>query len=226
MENITIGTRERIILKYLEVLKDLKLILDNTAYLSMHKFTKQHNVSKNLGTVLQKGGIIRLISKGQTSKWEWIGIEPNKYMAEKTLQELNAINNGHREQNKKQKTSVGKRMIDKQDQTKQQVVDYYEIKMFFRLITLKIKPYFKDEPAENSVKTVHSLFARPELINLNEDKRTLYLNLPAVFKTGEGMKIAEYHGIPERTFKMFLTNEDYFKSLAHGFWERKYVGQE
>ena len=55
------ATTEESILKYLQVLKDLKLILDNTSRLSINDFCKKQNVTTNLGVVLRKGGIIKLI---------------------------------------------------------------------------------------------------------------------------------------------------------------------
>jgi hypothetical protein len=80
------------IVKYLSTLKDLHLILKNTSRLSMLKFSETHKVSKNLSTVLQDGGVIKSIKKGKGSEWEWISIEPNRYMAVKVLQELGKRN--------------------------------------------------------------------------------------------------------------------------------------
>ena len=128
---------EQNILKYLQVLKDLKLILDNTSRLSMFEFSKKYQVTKNLSTVLQKGGIIKLINKGRYTQWEWTSIEPNRSMAIKTLQELAKFNKPRKKQIKKIKgISVEPK------KPKEKVIDYYEIKMFFGLITFKIKPHF------------------------------------------------------------------------------------
>jgi len=128
---------EQNILKYLQVLRDLKLILDNTSRLSMFEFSKKYQVTKNLSTVLQKGGIIKLINKGRYTQWEWTSIEPNRNMAIKTLQELAKFNKPRKKQIKKIKgISVEPKKL------KEKVIDYYEIKMFFGLITFKIKPHF------------------------------------------------------------------------------------
>ena len=128
---------EKNILKYLQVLKDLKLILDNTPYLSMLNFSEKHKVTKNLSTVLQKGGIIKLTKKGRYSQWQWTSIEPNKQMAIKTLQELSKLNPPRKKQPKKEFT-----LFDKPKKIKEKVIDHYEVKMFFGLMTFKIKPNF------------------------------------------------------------------------------------
>ena len=128
---------EQNILKYLQVLRDLKLILDNTSRLSMYEFSKKNKVTKSLSTVLQKGGIIKLTNKGRYTQWEWTSIEPNRNMAIKTLQELAKLNKPRKKQLKKIKG-----IFDDTKKAKQKVIDYYEIKMFFGLITFKIKPHF------------------------------------------------------------------------------------
>ena len=128
---------EQNILTYLQVLRDLKLILDNTSRLSMYEFSKKNKVTKSLSTVLQKGGIIKLTNKGRYTQWEWTSIEPNRNMAIKTLQELAKLNKPRKKQLKKIKG-----IFDEPKKAKQKVIDYYEIKMFFGLITFKIKPHF------------------------------------------------------------------------------------
>ena len=85
-------TKDESIEKYLSVLQELKIILDNTNHLSMLKFSEKNGVTKNLSTVLQKGGVIKLISRGRHPKWEWITIQPNRHMAIKVLQELSKLN--------------------------------------------------------------------------------------------------------------------------------------
>ena len=128
---------EQNILKYLQVLRDLKLILDNTSRLSMYEFSKKNKVTKSLSTVLQKGGVIKLTSKGRYTQWEWTSIEPNRSMAIKTLQELAKFNKPRKKQIKKIKGIS----VEPKKQ-KEKVIDYYEIKMFFGLVTFKIKPHF------------------------------------------------------------------------------------
>lgn len=130
--------KEQNIEKYLKVLQELKMILDHTPHLSMLKFSEKHNVTKNLSTVLQKGGIIKLTKKGRFPQWQWISIEPNKHMAAKTLQELSKLNPPRKKEIKNQNT-----ILDRPKKTKKSIVDYYEIKMLFGLITFRIKPHFK-----------------------------------------------------------------------------------
>jgi hypothetical protein len=49
-----------------------------------------------------------------------------------------------------------------------------------------------------------------------KDRQILYESLPEKFKTGEGVKLAEKHGIPERTFKKWLKNKNLFDKVRHG----------
>jgi Icc-related predicted phosphoesterase len=128
---------EENILKYLKVLKDLKFILDNTPNLSMMNFSEKNNVTKNLSTVLQKGGVIKLTKKGRYCEWKWSTIEPTREMSIKTLQELAKLNPpreikvvDHKEVKATKKTIV-------------KTVSYYEIKLLFGLINFKIVPVFK-----------------------------------------------------------------------------------
>lgn len=139
---------EENILKYLQVLKNLKLILDNTSNLSMLNFSKQNKVTKNLSTVLQKGKIIKLIKKGRYSEWKWISIAPNKQMAIKTLQELSKLNPPRKKKpakvigNANKNNSIKVNDI-KPSLTKEKIIDHYELKLLFGLISFKIKPHFK-----------------------------------------------------------------------------------
>jgi hypothetical protein len=137
METMETRATEGNILKYLGVLKSLKLILDNTSKLSMMSFSENNNVSKNLSTVMQRGGVIKMTKQGRYPEWKWISIEPNRHMAIKVLKEFTKLNPPRERKENKQKT-----LFDKQEQIKQQIVKYYEIKFFFGLITFKIRPHF------------------------------------------------------------------------------------
>jgi hypothetical protein len=130
----TRATEENIV-KYLNVLQELKIILDNTNHLSMLKFSEKHNVTKNLSTVLQKGGVIELISRGRFPKWKWTTIQPNKHMALKVLQELSKLNPPRKSKVKKGKTDNATIKLEQKS-----TINYYEVKVFFGLITFKIKP--------------------------------------------------------------------------------------
>lgn len=78
--------------KYEAVLKILFHRLRYDKQLSMFKFSQEYNVSKNLSTVLSKGGIIKNLKRGRSTQWEWVSIEPNKDMAVKVLTELGKLN--------------------------------------------------------------------------------------------------------------------------------------
>ena len=125
----TRATEENIV-KYVNTLQKLKTILDNTNNLSMLKFSENNNVTKNLSTVLQKGGVIKLVSRGRFPKWEWTTIEPNRHMAIKVLQELSKLN------------PLRERSVKKVKKINKQELNYYEVKTFFGLITFRIKPNF------------------------------------------------------------------------------------
>ena len=58
------------------------------------------------------------------------------------------------------------------------------------------------------------------LDGLDEKKRTIYNALPEKFLTGEGLQIAAVGGMPERSFKRFLTNRDLFFSGERGEYEK------
>lgn len=60
------------------------------------------------------------------------------------------------------------------------------------------------------------------LAGLAADKRALYDALPFDFTTEEGLRIAVSLGHVERTFKRFLNEEDLFKRLSHGKYEKLY----
>ena len=128
--------REESVNKYLNVLRELKMILDVTPVLSMYRFSTKHEVSKNLSTVLQNGGIVVLKNRGKYSKWEWISIAPNVKMAEKVIRELAKLN-PPRTRKKKEVVPI----ILKTEKTKE--ISFYQVNIFFGLIKLKVKPQYK-----------------------------------------------------------------------------------
>jgi hypothetical protein len=56
---------------------------------------------------------------------------------------------------------------------------------------------------------------------LPQDKRELFEALPNEFTTGEGLMIAEGLGIAERTYKRFITQDEFFKRLKVGKYEKR-----
>ena len=47
-------------------------------------------------------------------------------------------------------------------------------------------------------------------------RKRVYEALPDQFRTGEGQEIADKFGMPQRTFKRFIGNENLFRKEAHG----------
>jgi len=84
--------REENIVKYFNVLNQLYFTLKLTNKISMLKFSEQNNVTKNLSTVLKKGGIITNKGTGRSTEWYWNSIEPTREMAIKVLQETTKLN--------------------------------------------------------------------------------------------------------------------------------------
>lgn len=83
---------------------------------------------------------------------------------------------------------------------------------------LKLVEYFK-----NTAVKVHSIVSNANpLDKLPTDKQELYTALPATFKTSEGVKVAQDMGMPERTFKRFLSNKELFDNHTRGEYEKRY----
>ena len=120
---------EETIKKYFETLNLLHSILLNTKNVSMLRFSENNNISKNLSTVLSKGGIIKNIKKGKYVEWEWTSIKPTREMAIKTIKLLT-------EENPERKPRGGSR-IGSGRKTKKVENTYlkgYTTKYFFGLI--------------------------------------------------------------------------------------------
>lgn len=82
---------------------------------------------------------------------------------------------------------------------------------------LQLVEYFKRSAAK-----VYSIISNTNpLEKLPEDKQKLYNRLPATFTTVQGVQIAESLGIPERSFKRFLTDKEFFNHIARGEYEKK-----
>ena len=160
--------QEQLILKYFDILKKLKIILDNTSHLSMKSFVSK-NKCQHLSVVLQEGKIIKKISGVSYGEWEWISIEPNRDMAIRTLQKLTSIRDLKTEKiqkikeaekakqiklvepivldtikpKKEKTTQPAKKTVEPNKKVETKTLDYYEVKFFFGLITIKIKSIFK-----------------------------------------------------------------------------------
>jgi hypothetical protein len=90
MENNRVSTET--IEKYYDCLVELKNLLSYTSRISLDDFCKRKNLSKSVPQVLSKGGIIKCITKGRYSEWQWTSIDPTKQMALKTIQMLGEYN--------------------------------------------------------------------------------------------------------------------------------------
>ncbi|RLD40461.1 MAG: hypothetical protein DRI89_11965 [Bacteroidetes bacterium] len=83
---------------------------------------------------------------------------------------------------------------------------------------LKLAEYFK-----NSAIKVHAIVSETNpLLLLPIDKQKLYNALPDYFTTNEGVQLAESMGMPERTFKYFLKNRDFFNKPKRGEYEKRF----
>lgn len=60
------------------------------------------------------------------------------------------------------------------------------------------------------------------LDSLPIDKKNLYMALPDTFTTGEGVQVARSMGMPERTFKRFLSNRELFSNHTWGKYEKRF----
>ncbi len=68
---------------------------------------------------------------------------------------------------------------------------------------------------------VHNILANTcPTEKLDAFKRSIYKELPENFKTEEGIKIAKEQGMPERTFKRFLQNNELFINKKRGEYEK------
>lgn len=123
---------EENIVKYFEALKNLHTILSATSRLSMMKFSEDNNLSKNLSTVLSKGGVIVCTRKGRVSEWKWNTIPPTRHMAIKVLKEFASLN-PERKPYKKRVSVVNSRILES-----------YTVKLLFGLIKINIKLNYKN----------------------------------------------------------------------------------
>ena len=64
-------------------------------------------------------------------------------------------------------------------------------------------------------------FSTSPLADLNNLQKKVYADLPISFETGQGVEIAVADGMPERTFKRWLTTR-YFKQVRYGQYEKAY----
>jgi hypothetical protein len=81
---------------------------------------------------------------------------------------------------------------------------------------IKLIEYFKN----CALKVDTILSDSSPLNNYPEDKRALYYALPESFTTAEGLTIAADHGFAERTFKQFLKDQQLFRWVSRGEYQK------
>ena len=67
----------------------------------------------------------------------------------------------------------------------------------------------------------HRKFISSPVDELPGMQKTIYDELPQSFETRTGLVIAERYGMPERTFKRWLSTS-LFRKITHGFYEKRY----
>ena len=83
---------------------------------------------------------------------------------------------------------------------------------------LKLVEYFK-----NSAIKVNSIISNTNPLDKHPtDKQAVYKELPNTFATEIGVQVAQSLGMPERTFKRFLSETDLFKCISRGEYEKRF----
>ncbi|MCO4291349.1 YfjI family protein [Solitalea sp. MAHUQ-68] len=81
---------------------------------------------------------------------------------------------------------------------------------------IQLIEYFK----KSAVKAYSIISNINPLDKFSSDKHALFNALPDTFKTEEGLKLAINMGIPERTFKRFLNEQELFNRRSRGEYEK------
>ncbi len=67
----------------------------------------------------------------------------------------------------------------------------------------------------------HKKFVNSPVDELPGMQKTIYDELPQSFETGRGLEVALRYGMPERTFKRWLSTS-LFKKVAHGYYGKRF----
>lgn len=67
----------------------------------------------------------------------------------------------------------------------------------------------------------HRKFISSPVDELPDMQKTIYDELPQSFETRTGLLVAERYGMPERTFKRWLSTS-LFRKITHGYYEKRY----
>jgi len=82
---------------------------------------------------------------------------------------------------------------------------------------LQLAEYFK----RSAIKVYSNISSLNPFDKLPADKQNLYKTLPNSFTTEAGIKIADSVGMPERSFKRFLTEQELFTRITVGKYEKR-----
>jgi hypothetical protein len=82
---------------------------------------------------------------------------------------------------------------------------------------LQLAEYFK----RSAIKVYSNISSLNPIDKLPADKQNLYKTLPNSFTTEAGIKIANSVGMPERSFKRFLTDQELFTRVTVGKYEKR-----
>ena len=67
----------------------------------------------------------------------------------------------------------------------------------------------------------HRKFISSPVDELPGMQKTIYDELPQSFETRTGLLVAKRYGMPERTFKRWLSTS-LFRKITHGYYEKRY----
>ncbi|WNH10088.1 hypothetical protein [Thalassobellus suaedae] len=90
------------VLAYLDALKELKTILEETEKVPLRKFFESKKLNQRTGTIMVNGGLIKnLGSRGISARYVWNTIEPNYKMAEELIKRANEAVNDYKKNKRK-----------------------------------------------------------------------------------------------------------------------------
>lgn len=136
--NTNFNHTENIIAKYLIALRDLRVVLRHTEKMNITDFLREHQLSSNLSTVLQEGGVIAKVGGNKAATWRWITVEPSREMAIRALDSMSLQNNNNYTDKLPSENEPVKRRVKKEKEKPAQVT--YVAKIFFGLIKIKFLP--------------------------------------------------------------------------------------
>ncbi len=98
------------------------------------------------------------------------------------------------------------------------VNDISSISEYSILNAIKLTEYFRN----TSLKVLRKITNSNPLDDISALQQKVYSKLPDLFKTKDGVELAEAEGMPLRTFHRFIGNNKLFKKKKHGEYEKLY----